>query len=253
MTEPIRVLHILQRMEAGGTQALLMNIYRKIDKKKIQFDFLVEYPEKEFYDSEIESMGGRIYYSNLRKDFKIFKFMRQLKNILENNPEYKIIHVHTYSIGFFCLKVAKNCNVPVRIAHSHSNAMTRDYKIFAKIILQKLYTIYATNLFACSNEAGKYLFKGQDYKVLTNAIDSEKFIADVRLRNFIREELNISNSFVVGHVGRFRPEKNHDFVIEVFNEIKKIKKNAILILVGNGDLESSIREKVAKLDRKSVV
>ena len=93
-------------MEAGGTQALLMNIYRNIDKSLVQFDFLVEYPNRQFYDDEIETLGGKIYYSNVRKDKNIFKFQKQLKNILAQQ-HYDIIHVHTYSIGYFVLKTAK--------------------------------------------------------------------------------------------------------------------------------------------------
>ena len=79
MSEPVRVLHILQRMEAGGTQALLMNIYRKIDRTKLQFDFLVEYSQKQFYDDEITSMGGHVYYTSIREDYNVLKFRRQLK------------------------------------------------------------------------------------------------------------------------------------------------------------------------------
>ena len=159
MGEVIRVLHILQRMEAGGTQALLMNIYRNIDRNKLQFDFLVEYPEKQFYDDEICSLGGEIYYTSVREDFNIIKFQNQLTNILLENKNYKIVHMHTYSIGYFCLRIAEKCGVPVRIAHSHSNSMTQDYKKYIKYILQRLYTIHATDLFACSQDAGRYLFK----------------------------------------------------------------------------------------------
>ena len=144
MNQPIRVLHVLQRMEAGGTQALLMNIYRNIDRNKVQFDFLVEYPNKQFYDSEIISLGGRVYYTNVRKDKNIFKFQKVLKNIIDEN-KYKIIHVHTYSIGYFVLKTAKKCGVPVRIAHSHNNETVHDSKYFLKLFMQKLYTIYAKN------------------------------------------------------------------------------------------------------------
>jgi glycosyltransferase involved in cell wall biosynthesis len=247
MTKPIRVLHILQRMEAGGTQALLMNIYRKIDRSLIQFDFLVEYPEKNFYDDEIISLGGKIYYSNVRNDLNIFKFEKKLIEILHSNQEYKIVHVHTYSIGYFCLKTAKKCGIPIRIAHSHSNAMTKDNKKYIKIFLQKLYTIYATDLLACSVEAGEYLFKNKYFKVFTNAIDSNKFSSNIELRDEFKKEFNLNNSFVVGHVGRFRPEKNHYFLIDVFYEIKKKKSNAVLILVGTGDLESKIHEKVESL------
>lgn len=246
MEKPVRVLHILQRMEAGGTQALLMSIYRKIDRSKVQFDFLVEYPDKQFYDDEIEKLGGKVYYSTVRIDFNILKFCNLLKEILRENPDYRIVHVHTYSIGYFCLKAAKEMIVPVRIAHSHNNETVHDIKYLFKLALQKIYTIYATDLFACSEEAGKYLFKDKPFQVLKNAIDSQNFIADADTRNEIRKELGLKDKFVVGHVGRLHPQKNHDFLIDVFAELKKSKPDAELILVGTGPLEEKVKSKVAE-------
>ena len=107
MGEPIRVLHILQRMEAGGTQALLMNIYRKIDRTKVQFDFLVVYKEKQFYDDEIEKMGGHVYKLSFREDLNLPKFQKDLAVFFAQHHEYKIVHCHAYTIGYFCLKAAK--------------------------------------------------------------------------------------------------------------------------------------------------
>ena len=248
MGETIRVLHILQRMEAGGTQALLMNIYRKIDRTKVQFDFLVEYPDKQFYDDEIRELGGRVYYSTVRKDFNIPKFIKELKRILKQEFPYKIVHMHTYSIGYFCLKAAKQCGVPIRIAHSHNNETVHDIKYLPKLALQKIYTIHATDLFACSEEAGKYLFRDKSFHVLKNAIDSVKFVADEKTRDEIRRELNLQGKFVVGHVGRLHPQKNHDFLIDVFKEIKKRRADAELILVGTGPLEEKIKNKVAEIE-----
>lgn len=244
MKKPVRVLHILQRMEAGGTQALLMNIYRNIDRDAVQFDFLVEYPDKQFYDDEIRQLGGRVYYSTVRKDFNMPRFVKLLKNILKENPEYKVVHVHTYSIGYFCLKAARRVGVPVRIAHSHNNETVHDSKYLFKLALQKLYTIYATDLFACSKEAGLYLFKDKSFQVLKNAIDSEKFIAKTEVRKETRKELEMDDKFIVGHVGRLHSQKNHDFLVDVFSEIKKKRKDAELILVGTGPLEEKIRNKV---------
>ena len=244
--KPIRILHILQRMEAGGTQALLMNIYRNIDRNKVQFDFFVEYMEKQFYDDEIISMGGKIYYNSVREDYNIFKFQNNLEKVLIENPEYRIIHVHAYTIGYFCLRVAKKCGVPVRIAHSHNNSMTYDIKRFIKAFMQKLYTIHATDLFACSEEAGKYLFKDKKFGVLKNAIDTEKFLANIDVRDDIRTELGITDKFVIGHVGRFHQQKNHEFLIDVFEEIHKLKKDAELLLIGSGPLEKQIKDKVEK-------
>lgn len=253
MSKPVRVLHILQRMEAGGTQTLLMNIYRKIDRDKVQFDFLVEYPEKQFYDDEILQMGGKIYYTNVRETFNILKFEYELKKILKEHPEYKLIHVHAYTIGYFCLKTAKKCGIPVRIAHSHSNETVHDAKWILKLFMQKLYTLHATDLFACSDEAGKYLFKNKNFLVLQNAIDSKKFIANDIVRKKIREELGVTNDFVVGHVGRLHASKNHKFLIEVFSQIKNKEKNAKLLLVGSGPLEKEIKQHVFEMRLKEDV
>lgn len=246
MEKPIRVLHILQRMEAGGTQALLMNIYRKIDRTKVQFDFLVVYKEQQFYDDEIEKMGGHVYKLSFREDLNLLKFQKDLADFFRQHHEYKIVHCHAYTIGYFCLKAAKKAGVPVRIAHSHSNAAVHDIKLPLKLIMQKLFTRYATDLFACSEEAGRFAFKERHFEIVQNAIDSQKFIADNDLKRKIRCELRLENKYVVGHVGRMQPEKNHDFLIEIFNIIKQKRMDAELILVGTGPLENKIREMVIK-------
>ena len=246
MGEPIRVLHILQRMEAGGTQALLMNIYRKIDRTKVQFDFLVVYKEKQFYDDEIEKMGGHVYKLSFREDLNLPKFQKDLAVFFAQHHEYRIVHCHAYTIGYFCLKAAKKAGIPVRIAHSHNNETVHDIKYLPKLFMQRIFTKNATDLFACSEEAGKYLFKDRPFQVLKNAIDSQNFIADADTRNEIRKELGLEDKFVVGHVGRLHPQKNHDFLIDVFAEIKKKKPDAELILVGTGPLEEKIKGKVAE-------
>lgn len=240
MGEPIRVLHILQRMEAGGTQALLMNIYRKIDRSKVQFDFLVVYKEKQFYDDEIEKMGGHVYKLSFREDFNLPKFQKDLSDFFEQHDEYKIVHCHAYTIGYFCLKAAKKARIPVRIAHSHSNSMTNDAKKYVKKIMQRLFLLHATDLFACSEEAGKYLFHEKKFSVLTNAIDSSKFIADLKIREEVRRELKLGDAFVVGHTGRFKPEKNHKFLIDVFLKIKEQRIDSKLLLIGNSDSSEEV-------------
>lgn len=245
MEEPIRVLHILQRMEAGGTQALLMNIYRKIDRMKVQFDFLVVYKEKQFYDDEIESMGGHVYKLSFREDLNLPKFQKDLKTFFKQHQEYQIVHCHAYTIGYFCLNEAKKAGIPVRIAHSHNNETVHDIKYLPKLFMQRRFTLNATDLFACSEEAGKYLFKDKSFRVLKNAIDSQKFIANENTRREIIQEFGLEDKFVVGHVGRLHPQKNHDFLLDIFAEIKKKKLDAELILVGTGPLEEKVRSKVA--------
>ena len=252
MDKPIRILHILQRMEAGGTQALLMNIYRNIDREKIQFDFLVEYEEKQFYDDEILSLGGKVYYTNLRKDYNFLKFGRKLKEIIKKN-DYKIIHVHTYNIGYMALKIAKKYGVAVRIVHSHNNETIKDKKYFIKKVMQKVYTIHATDLFACSEEAGKYLFKDKRFYVLNNAIDTTKFLFNDETREKVRKDLGIKDELLIGNVGRLHAQKNHKKLIGIFKEIKNKRKKVKLLLVGNGPLEEEIKEQIENLDLKDDV
>lgn len=247
MDKPIRVLHILQRMEAGGTQALLMNLYRNIDRSKVQFDFLVVYKEDQFYDEEIKKLGGKVYKMSFREDLNLLKFKKDLKNFFKEHQEYKIVHCHAYTIGYFCLKAAKKANVPVRIAHSHNNETVHDLKYLPKLIMQKLFTIYATDFFACSQEAGEYLFDGKEFKVLKNAIKTTRFTDENMDRKSIREELGIEDNYVIGNVGRLHPQKNQMFLIDLFYQIHKLNLKTKLLIVGEGPLRNDIFNKIHQL------
>lgn len=247
MSNPIRILHIVQRMEAGGTQSFLMNLYRNIDRSKVQFDFLVEYEEKEFYDDEIISLGGKIYYTNFRKTLNVIKFKRTMSDILKNHPEYKIVHIHATAIGKICTDVARKCGVKTIIAHTHNNSAVKDWKYYPKILLRKLYINGPTDFFACSEDAGRYTFKNKKFTVIYNAIDIDKFLFKQEVRENVRKELNIEDKFVIGNIGRLHEQKNQSFLIDVFYEIQKNKDNAILLIVGKGPLENELKEKVSNL------
>ena len=244
MSEPIRVLQVVTYMGRGGLETMLMNYYRNIDRDKVQFDFLTHRDERWDYDDEIESLGGKIYHLPKLNPFSK-SYLNALDKFFKEHKEYQIVHCHAYTIGYFCLKAAKKAGIPVRIAHSHNNETVHDIKYLPKLFMQRLFTLNATDLFACSEEAGKYLFKDKPFRVLKNAIDSQQFIANENTRREVRQELGLENKFVVGHVGRLHPQKNHDFLIDVFVEIKKKKSDAELILIGTGPLEEKVRSKVA--------
>lgn len=245
--EPIRVLHVLQRMEAGGTQALLMNLYRQIDRSKVQFDFLVEYEEHQFYDDEIISLGGKIYRTSVREDKNIFKFISFLNHFFVDHPEYRIVHTHTYSVGYFVLKAAEQSGIPVRIAHSHSNKMSGK-GVVIKIVMKKLYSLHANELFACSKEAGRFLYGDKPFRVIRNAIQIDKFEYDPMMRLEMRKKLGYDDSdIVVGSVGRLHEQKNQVFLLEVFREILDRHKNAKLLLVGDGPNRDLIMHKADAL------
>ena len=253
MDKPIRVLHIHQRMEAGGIQALLMNMYRNINRNKVQFDFLVHYEEDQFYDDEIKRLGGRLYKLSVREDFNFIKYWRDLDRFFKKHKEYTIVHSHMYTLGFIYLLAAKKNGVPIRIAHSHEKSADHDWKYFVKKIMAKLYGKYATDYFACSEDAGHFLFPNEDFIVLKNAINTEDFICQQSLRDEIRKNLNIEDKFVIGHVGRFHTTKNHSFLIDIFYHLHKIEKNSILLLIGSGELEGEIRKKVKALELEDSV
>ncbi len=249
MQQPIRVLMVNYKMQCAGIEAFIMNMYRNIDRSKVQFDFLVHYEEPQFYDEEINALGGKIYRLSIREDNNFLKYFHDLKSFFSQHPEYQIIHGHMESFGIFYFKEAKKQNIPVRIAHSHIAQRNKGIKGVLKNLLNKGFKSYATNLFACSDAAGKFLFGDRaDYKVFNNAIDTRNFEYNEQIRKEVRAELGIEdNQFVIGHVGRFNTQKNHKFLVDIFNEIKIRDKNAVLLLIGEGDLQEQIKDKVSIL------
>lgn len=243
----IRVLQVVPNMQAGGLETLIMNLYRHIDRNKVQFDFIVHYTKANFYDEEIKKYGGRIYYLSFRDDGNILKYIRDLHSIFKEK-RYAIIHSHMPSLAFIHLGVAQWCGVKTRIVHSHNSSSSNTLKGRVKAFLLKLAPVFANEYFACSDSAGKYLFGNKQYHVINNAIDLKQFVYSEENRKKIRSELGIdSNAIVVGHIGRFNVQKNHLFLLDVFAEyIKKVEK-ATLILVGDGELKNSIWKKISEL------
>lgn len=240
----IRILHVVTDMGRGGIETMLMNYYRHIDRDVIQFDFLTHRDYRSDYDDEIESLGGVIYHLPKLNPFSKF-YKNALRRFLTEHSEYRIVHVHQDCLSSVILKVAKQCNIPVRIAHSHSSSQNKDIKYLIKLIFKQSIPQYATHLMACSKEAGKWMFgKNAEFTVLNNAIDADAYSFNLEKREAVRNSFGISqDALVLGHVGRFSYPKNHTFLIDVFNQVSKIK-NAKLLLVGDGKLRREIEEKV---------
>lgn len=246
--EPIRILQVVPNMNSGGLENLIMNIYRNIDRSKVQFDFLVHYQKKGFFDDEIVKLGGKIYRFTVREDNNVIRYIKELNKFFKEHPEYKVVHGHMASLGFIYFNIAKKYKVPVRIAHSHGTSHLKTLKGYMKFLTFKLEKYYSNVNFACSTEAGEYLFgKNGKFEIIPNAIDIEKFKYNTQLRDKVREELQIENNFVIGHVGRFNLQKNHKFILEIFKRILQKEKNAVLLLAGNGELEEDIKKMAYEL------
>lgn len=241
----LRILQIVPNMQAGGLESFIMNIYRNIDREKIQFDFLVHYDETKHFDNEIEELGGKIYRFNLRNDNNIFKYIVQLNKFYKKHKEYSVIHCHMSSIGFINFLIAKKNGINVRIAHSHNSATDRTVKGLIKRLMILPYKYVSTINYACSNEAGKFLYGKRNFEFIPNSIDVEKYKFSNEKRSSIRKKYNInSNSIVIGSVGRFNIQKNHKFIVKVFNNYHKKNPNSYLILIGDGELRKDIEKMV---------
>ncbi|PGL70321.1 glycosyltransferase family 1 protein [Bacillus sp. AFS055030] len=250
MGNPLRVLHSVVNMNRGGAETLIMNLYRNIDRSKVQFDFLT--CKEGVFDAEIVAMGGKIHRIPYVTDVGHLGYIRKLDKFFRLNPNYKIVHSHMDKMSGLVLRAAKKANIPVRIAHSHNTKSeggfaSQLYKWYAG----KQITPNATHLFACSEAASKWLFskRTNESLLLKNGIESDKFLFSLQSREKIREELNIAKkSFVVGHIGRFNHQKNHLFLLEIFAGLLKKMPNAVLILVGGGALQTKIEAKIKELE-----
>ncbi|WP_047983977.1 glycosyltransferase family 1 protein [Ornithinibacillus californiensis] len=247
--KPIRVLQVVGGMNRAGTETMLMNIYRNIDRRKVQFDFISYYRDEAHYDSEIRELGGRVI--QLTKTNSISELVRTMK---EFGP-YDVVHAHTLYHSGIAFLAAFLAGVKVRIAHAHTtlddeNGLVRKlYISFMRYVIR----MFSTNLLACSEEAGRYLFgrkgiSGGDYSFFPNVIDYKQFLDEPtsQLNTFKLEE-GLGKRVVIGHIGRFIDAKNHRFLLEIMNCLLAKDPSMKLLLVGDGDNKSFIEKQVKQL------
>lgn len=247
----IRILCVFGKLDRGGAESMCMNLYRKIDKTKIQFDFVKHTTEKCAFDDEIVSLGGNIYVAPRFKVYNILQYCKWWKKHLKMHPEHQIIHGHFYSISSVYFKVA--CKLKrVSIGHSHtaiSYSTGKSIKNILKVLFCKNAEKLSDYRLACSESAGKFLFPNKDFYVLRNAIDTDKFIYNNDIREFIRERLNIDESnIVICIVANIRQPKNPLGVIEIFRHINKYNPNTRLLWIGDGPLRAEFEQKVKEYD-----
>lgn len=247
----IRVAQVLNRMDSGGIEAVVLNYYRHIDRDKVQFDFYFaegsSLPQRE----ELERLGAGLYpipaYSHLVAYHKALY-------IAFKQHGYRIVHAHLSTMSLFPLFAAWRAGVPVRICHNHSTAHWGEgVKTLLKYILRPFNKLFATDWFACGEKTGRWMYGDKAFDagkvtVMPNAIDTAKFAYDAEARVALREDMGIpQDAFVVGHVGRFTYAKNHSFLSKIFAELLKEKSNSRLLLVGEGELKEQIQQQVQAL------
>ena len=242
----IKVLQVVSRLTAGGEQTFIMNVYRNLDREKIQFDFVVFSDEGQVFEEEVQRLGGKIYRCPRYNGKNHFQYCKWWKSFFSKNTDYNIVHGHVRSTASIYLKYAKK-NGCYTIAHSHSISNGRGIAAFVKWIMQKNIPRVSDYMMACSLDAGKWLFgekyiESNNFSVLYNGIDCDRFALDLHMREKMRDELCLKDKFVIGQVGRFQKMKNHYFTIDLLEMLIKDKPNAVLLFVGDGDLQQDIYE-----------
>lgn len=244
----IRILQVVNIMDRAGLETMLMNYYRNMDHTKVQFDFLTHRDNDGAYDEEIKQLGGKVYHAPRLMPQNYPAYFKWMKNFFKEHPEYKIVHSHIDTMSFFPLFAAKLGNIPVRISHSHSSKLDKDLKLPIKYTAKLLLPGVANNYFACGLEAGKFLYKNKDFKIINNACDVSKFAFEPNKILELKEKYNLNNKFVLGHVGRYCYIKNQLFLLDIFKEYLSLNENSALVLIGKGPDETKIRKKIKNLD-----
>ena len=242
-----RILHIVGNMAPDGMSNFLMNIYRRLDRERLQFDFIVMGEKHPNYHEEIKKLGGRL-----------FRIPRMAAHPLAHYREivraggYSMVFRHTDTCTIAPeLLAAKRGGASAVIPHAHS---TKALHPFFNNLFRPMVNHLATNRFACGRAAGDWMFGGAPYRIVYNGIELERFCFSAEERRQIRKELNIADGVsAIGHVGNFFSAKNHLFLLDVFAKIKKLREKSILLLIGDGELRPQIEERIGALGLKDAV
>mgnify|MGYP002463249260 CR=1 FL=1 len=249
MEGPVRILMLFTIMNRGGAETMVMNYYRHIDRNRVQFDFMVHRQEQGVYDDEIKTMGGKIYRMIPLHPFTFGTYRKQISDFFDQHPEYRIIHGHCSESGYFVYREAARRAVPVIIAHAHNAHALFDTKWLFRTYFKHAMRPYLTQGFTCGKEAARWLLGnelGKKAILQRNAIDTLLYRFDEVVRLEVRQELHLpEDATVVGHVGRFNRQKNHEFLLEVFHKyVQELNSTAHLLLVGTGKLQKVIQKKI---------
>lgn len=253
MEQPVHILHVLGNTQLGGAESRIMDLYRHLDREKVQFDFVVHSKEEGYFNEEIRKLGGRIFRVPRFRLVNYFSYQRAWKKLLQEHcdhdgkSEFHMIQGHMTSTASIYLPIAKKCGIPTTIAHARSAGVDKGAKGILTRFLRRNLAKKADYLFTCSQLAGISVFGKKAVKqgrtrFVPNAIDCRKFAWNPVMREQLRRELHLEESYVIGHVGRFHYAKNHEYLIRVFAQlVKKNTRNYALVLLGEGSGMEEIR------------
>lgn len=250
--KPIRILQYIGSLNPGGSQSMIMDLYRKIDKSQIQFDFIIDRKDDGHYVDEIESLGGRVYvFGDYFKGYNYGRFVKQWKKFFRDHPEYDVIHCHVRSVASIVLKIAKKNGLKT-ICHSHSTSNGHGFKAAIKKYLQSKISKNCDYFYACSKESAKWLYGKKILRsgkciIMNNAIDTTKYGFNKKIRGKTRKSLGLDKKIVLGQVGRLETVKNYGFSLRILKKLLEDDENYHLVIVGTGPLKKDIINQAKQL------
>lgn len=256
----IRVLHVVGKLNVGGAESRIMDLYRNMDRNEIQFDFVQHTEEICAFQKEVEELGGHVYHVPRFQIYNVISYKKAWRDFFKAHPEIKIVHGHMTSTASIYLPIAKKYGACYTIAHARSAGVDPGIKGKITNFLRRNLSQKCDQCFSCSKLAGVAVFgkeavEQNKVKMIPNAIEVDKFQYNEETRNKIREELGIEkDTFAIGHVGRFDLVKNHAYMLEIIksccelNQATQKYKNVQLVFLGNGTLMEEIKQKVTEMN-----
>lgn len=243
-----KILHVVGGMDVGGTETMLMNLYRKVSNE-FEFHFISYYDYKGYYDDEIISLGGKVIRLKKYSELGILRNIKSLIKVIKDDGSYEVVHAHTLFNCGIAMFAARLSGIKIRISHAHTTLDNSEgilKKIYIKL-MRSIINIFSTNQLYCSRRAGEYLF-GKRYlndkgTYFPNLIDYPRFIKckDKEI-DYFKKQQQIEDTIVLGHIGRFVEAKNHKFLIKILKTMNEKNINATLLLAGNGYMKEDIKK-----------
>lgn len=251
-----KILQVVSAPHRGGAETMILNIFREVDHTEFQYDFISHMPVESDYDQEISSYGGSVIYIDSLGNSGFIKYVKLLKNVMLNYGPYDAVHCHTNLQASAVMLAAYLANVKIRISHSHNTTFfsNKNFKSTLFMFIAKpMIRLFSTHFLACGREAGIAMYGRNTYdqgkvEIFNNGINIESFVNTIdnnTIRYETRDKLGIDKDcFVIGHIGRYHDQKNHEFIIEIAKELKKLKLYFKILLVGNGEKYEKIEKMI---------
>lgn len=244
---PIRIAVVMGKYTTGGIKSVLLNYYTYINKDKVQFDFIIDYDSPITDYSEVTKLGARVY--KVAPPENLVKHISDCYRLFRKNS-YQIVHGYLNTLNVFSMAAAWMAGVPVRISENLSTGHAGESKTLIKNLLRPFAQLFPTTIAANSVFAAEWIYGKKSAKksqIFRNALDLTRFKFDESSRHNVRKRLNVDGKFVIGNVGRFQYQKNHNLLIDIFAKFHQLHPESELLLVGYGELKDQIFEKIHQL------